>query len=175
MKKGAVLGAAILIVCVGSAAGAVRFLVQHRQVTAKVVPVANVNVGSFSNLDDGMYGNITSRVEQNVSLDESYQVDKVFVKEGDHVSEGTPLFSYDMTLTELKLEIARLKQQTEELHLQRMEKELKKLGGTLTAQLIPNEIKQLAAGEEASREEQVIQPPEEAPTEPLAEASRRHG
>ena len=171
MKKGAVLGAAILIVCVGAAAGAVRFLVQHRQVTAKVVPVANVNVGSFSNLDDGMYGNITSRVEQNVSLDESYQVDKVFVKEGDHVSEGTPLFSYDMTLTELKLEIARLKQQTEELHLQRMEKELKKLGGTLTAQLIPNEIKQLAAGEEASREEQVIQPPEEAPTEPLAEAS----
>ena len=171
MKKGAVLGAAILIVCVGAAAGAVRFLVQHRQVTAKVVPVANVNMGSFSNLDDGMYGNITSRVEQNVSLDESYQVDKVFVKEGDHVSEGTPLFSYDMTLTELKLEIARLKQQTEELHLQRMEKELKKLGGTLTAQLIPNEIKQLAAGEEASREGQVIQPPEEAPTEPLAEAS----
>lgn len=171
MKKGAVLGAAILIVCVGAAAGAVRFLVQHRQVTAKVVPVANVNMGSFSNLDDGMYGNITSRVQQNVSLDESYQVDKVFVKEGDYVSEGTPLFSYDMTLTELKLEIARLKQQTEELHLQRMEKELKKLGGTLTARLIPNEIKQLAAGEEASREEQVIQPPEEAPTEPLAEAS----
>lgn len=77
----------------GSGGALLVFLVQHRQVTAKVVPVANVNVGSFSNLDDGMYGNITSRVEQNVSLDESYQVDKVFVKEGDHVSEGTPLFS----------------------------------------------------------------------------------
>lgn len=43
-------------------------------------------------------GIITSDVSQKVQLSENQIVQEVFVQEGQEVKEGTPLFSYDMTL-----------------------------------------------------------------------------
>ena len=79
--------------------------------------------------EDGntVYGTITSQVAQTVSLNQDYQVADIYVQEGQKVKEGEALFSYDMTLPELELEMAKLNLQTQELTMVRLEKDLEKL------------------------------------------------
>lgn len=56
-------------------------------------------------------GIITSDVSQKVQLSENQIVQEVFVQEGQEVKEGTPLFSYDMTLVHINLETEKLNNQ----------------------------------------------------------------
>ena len=83
------------------------YAMQGKSSPVEVVPVSNVNSG-FWGQTDSIYGTVTADVAQTVALNEEYQVDKIYVKEGDAVKEGTPLFSYDMTLQELELEMEQL-------------------------------------------------------------------
>ena len=56
--------------------------------------------------EETVYGTVTSQVAQTITLNEEYQIDKIYVSAGDTVKEGTPLFSYDMTLPELEAALA---------------------------------------------------------------------
>ncbi len=131
----------------------------------QVVPVANVNsYWGYGGDEDTIYGSITSQVAQTEVADEQYTIDQVFVEEGDTVKEGTPLFSYDMTLPELELEMAQLNLQSVELTKVKLEKELEKLkkntSGTSAAAAMPeqNESVLTTSSDEVSVDEIVDEP-----------------
>lgn len=79
-------------------------------------------------------GNITSDVSQNVYLTDNQTVEEIFVAEGDTVKEGDPLISYDMTMTNLELEMKKLDRQGVELNIQKAREDIKKLKSVKPAQ-----------------------------------------
>lgn len=105
------------------------YAIRGKATPVEVVPVANVNQYYGWGDEDGntVYGTITSQVAQTVSLNQDYQVADIYVQEGQEVKEGDALFSYDMTLPELELEMAKLNLQTQELTMVRLEKDLENL------------------------------------------------
>ncbi len=147
---------------VGGAGYGAYYATQSQKSPVEVVPVSNVSQGYWG-MDNQqiIYGSVTSQVAQTVQLNEEYGIDKIYVKAGDEVKEGTPLFSYDMTLQELELEMQQLELQTNELTLTRLEKELEKLKKTPATASLQRDWFTLTASAEESAEE-----PEGAEEEP---------
>lgn len=136
-----------------------------------VVPVLNVNQMYYGETGS-LYGNVTSQVAQTVTLNDEYAIEEIFVEPGDAVKEGSPLFSYDMTLPELELEMDKLTLQMYEIDKTRMEKELEKLRGTrATASLELNDSTMTASGEGDAQkpEEEMIADPEDPAGQPEGE------
>ena len=94
--------------------------------------VTEVPVTSVSNLMTDWYsettldGTITTNVEQNVNMDKDMIIEKIYVSQGDDVKKGDNLISFDMTLVEMELNIAKLK-------LQKQEQDLTKAQNRLTS------------------------------------------
>lgn len=66
------------------------------------MPVANM-VQYYWGDDLSMDGQVVSGDVQNVTPSNDQLVEKVLVKEGDHVTKGTPLLQYDMTAVGLEV------------------------------------------------------------------------
>ncbi|MCD7717539.1 MAG: hypothetical protein LUI39_14045 [Lachnospiraceae bacterium] len=100
----------------------------------EVTPVANVALDA-SSFSDGITseGIVTSRVSQNITLNAEYSIAEIYVSAGDTVTEGTALFSYEMTRQELMLKIEQIHLQQEELRLKGYNKQLAKYTGTTTS------------------------------------------
>ncbi len=80
--------------------------------TVKVIPVSDLNQSGYMDDNESMlYGEITSSVTQKVELMQDAIISQVHVKEGDRVKPGDKLLTYDMTLKQLELELARLRRQ----------------------------------------------------------------
>ena len=127
------------------------YALQGKKSPVQVVPVSNVNTGGYWGISDSIYGSVTSQISQNISLDEEYTISEIFVKVGDKVQEGTPLFSYDMTLQELELEMEQLNLQVYELTMTKLEKDLEKLKRTpATASLERDGFFMTTASDEAA-------------------------
>ncbi len=137
---------------VGGAGYGAYYASQSQKAPIEVVPVSNVSMGGYYyDEQQTIYGSVTSQVAQTVQLNEEYGIDKIYVEVGDQVREGTPLFSYDMTLQELELEMQQLDLQTNELTLARLEKELDKLKKTpATASLERDPFTLTASAEESA-------------------------
>lgn len=138
--KKAVISLVVSAALVGGAVYGAYFVLQNRKTAVEVVSVENLNqnYGYWWDFDDTIiYGSVTSQVAQTVDYDDTYAIEKIYVNAGDTVKEGDPLFSYDMTLPELELEMAELSLQSQELTLTKLEKDLEKLqsGKSLTAVL----------------------------------------
>ena len=94
--------------------------------------VTEVPVTSVSNLQTDWYsettldGTITTNVSQNVNMDKDMIIEKIYVSQGDDVKKGDDLISFDMTLVEMELNIAKLK-------LQKQEQDLTKAQNRLTS------------------------------------------
>ena len=94
--------------------------------------VTEVPVTSVSNLMTDWYsettldGTITINVAQNVNMDKDMIIEKIYVSQGDDVKKGDNLISFDMTLVEMELNIAKLK-------LQKQEQDLTKAQNRLTS------------------------------------------
>ena len=79
--------------------------------------VTEVPVTSVSNLLTDWYsettldGTITTNVSQNINMDKDMIIEKIYVSQGDDVKKGDNLISFDMTLVEMELNIAKLKLQ----------------------------------------------------------------
>ncbi len=106
------------------------YALQSGKSPIEVVPVSNVNTGYWGGESQSIFGSVTSKIAQTVQLNEEYTIDKIYVQAGDTVKEGDPLFSYDMTLQELELEMSQLSLQTQELTMTKLEKDLEKLKKT---------------------------------------------
>lgn len=94
--------------------------------------VTEVPVTSVSNLQTDWYsettldGTITTNVSQNINMDKDMIIEKIYVSQGDDVKKGDNLISFDMTLVEMELNIAKLK-------LQKQEQDLTKAQNRLTS------------------------------------------
>ena len=99
----------IVFVC-GVFAGVGTLARRAHAVTVKVIPVSDLNQASFfgDGSDSMLYGEISTSVTQKVSLIDDAIISQVYVKKGDHVNVGDHLLTYDMTLKQLELELARL-------------------------------------------------------------------
>lgn len=91
-----------------------------------VVPVSDVNEGFWGNNMD-ISGTVTSNASQEIHLTDQQVVDEVFVQEGDAVEIGTPLLSFDMTLTNLNLESEKLNKEGLEIQKKGLENEIERL------------------------------------------------
>lgn len=125
----AVISVAVSLSLVAGAGYGAYYAINGRKSPVNVVPVSNVNLGYWGDTSS-FYGTVTSQVAQTVELNEEYTLDKIYVEAGDTVKEGDKLFSYDMTLPELELEMEQLSLQTQELNLTKLEKDLETLKKT---------------------------------------------
>ncbi|MCD8338345.1 MAG: hypothetical protein LUD18_13970 [Lachnospiraceae bacterium] len=117
---------------VAGVAYAAYYTMQGQVSPVEVVPVKNVNdswYGDYYYTSDTITGTVTSQVSQTVVLEE-YDIEEIYVSEGEEVTVGTPLFSYDMTKEEIDLEAKDIELQTNELQLRRKQKELAKYQNT---------------------------------------------
>lgn len=95
--------------------------------------VTEVPVTSVGNLQTDWYsettldGTITTNVSQNINMDKDMIIDKIYVSQGDDVKKGDNLISFDMTLVEMELNIAKLKLQKQEQDLTKAQKRLTSL------------------------------------------------
>ena len=58
-----------------------------------------------------LQGQIVTSVSQNVKMDKDVIIQDVYVQKGDTVKKGDKLMTFDMTLVEMELNIAKLKHQ----------------------------------------------------------------
>lgn len=125
MRKGLKIALILLIVltCVAGALTGVFFLVRGDD-------VVNVYAASdYSMLSDWVdsseyYGEVTLSGMQRVYLSSTQQMEELFVREGDRVSEGDVLLRYDTTLSEVSLERKRLAVQKLQLQLEELKTRL---------------------------------------------------
>lgn len=96
---------------------------------AEVQPVSNLNWG-YGGSDMSSYGMVTNDLSQDVYLLSDQTIEEVFVEEGQTVSVGDPLLSYDMTMSDLQLEMKELDIDTLENKLAVAKKELERLKNT---------------------------------------------
>ena len=106
---------------------------QSNNLVAEVMPVSNLNWG-YGGDSMSSYGVVTNDMSQEVRLLESQTIEEVFVQEGQTVSVGEPLVSYDMTMSNLQLEMKELDIATYNNKLAVAKKELEKLKNTTPIQ-----------------------------------------
>ena len=102
-------------------------------------PVEVRNVGSMNGYlyygeseDESHTGTVSSDYVQQVFIDSSMTVEKIYVKEGDIVKKGSKLLKYNMESEELDLKLEDLEIQLQEQKLKKLQKELEKLKSTKT-------------------------------------------
>lgn len=91
-----------------------------------VVPVSDLSWGYWGS-DVNISGTVTSNASQEVHLNDRQIVEEVFVKEGDVVDVGTPLLTFDMTMTSLNLESEKLDKEGLEIRKNGLEGEISRL------------------------------------------------
>lgn len=116
--KKIIAGAVVAVLVCGAAAGGAVYLKKSNQQTVPVVSVENLASDYYSD-DTMLEGNIVTNVTQNINVDKDMIIQQVYVEKGDSVSKGDKLMSFDMTLVQMELNIARLKQQKQEQDLEK--------------------------------------------------------
>ena len=85
-------------------------LKKNSQKTVAVTPVSGL-LQEFYTPATTLDGTITSSATQTVNGDKDLIIDQIYVTKGDAVKKGDPLISFDTTLVEMELNIAKLKRQ----------------------------------------------------------------
>ena len=108
----------VILGLVGAAIYAVMLRIKDaNQKEALVVPVRSIS-DSYYMPSTTLEGSLTTNVSQSISFSKDVIVDEVLVEEGDLVEVGDKLLSFDMTLVEMELNIARLKRIKQEIDLE---------------------------------------------------------
>lgn len=126
MKKKIIIGILIAAIVSGSVAGGSVYYKKSHQKTVSVVSVESI-ADSYYGDDTNLSGNITASAVQNVTLDKDMIIDEVYVSQGDTVSAGDKLITFDMTLVQMEVEIAKLKQEQLEQKLAKAKSRLSSL------------------------------------------------
>ena len=95
----------------------------------KEVLVASVSdlAGELYDSDTTLSGNIYANATQRISVDKDMIIQEIYVSKGDEVKPGDKLISFDMTLVEMELNIAKLKLQKQQQDLATAKKRLTSL------------------------------------------------
>lgn len=128
MKKAKkiIAGAVAAVLVVGGCAGGAVYFKKNNQETVQVVSVDSLASQYYVD-NTTLEGNIVTNVMQNVTMDKDMVIQEVYVSQGDAVKQGDKLVSFDMTLVQMELNIARLKQQQQEQDLNKAIKRLNSL------------------------------------------------
>jgi hypothetical protein len=114
-----ILAGVLVVALIGaSGAGALTYFKKSRETYVTVAQVDALASDYYSE-DTILEGTVTTNVSQNIRVDSDMIVEEVYVKEGDSVSVGDQLVSFDMTLVEMELNIAKLKKQQQENDLEK--------------------------------------------------------
>ena len=132
MKKRIIIGILIAALVVGGSAGGASYYKNSHQKTVSVVSVDNL-AGQYYMDDTTLDGNITTSAIQNITVDKDMIIQEVYVSQGDAVKKDDKLISFDMTLVQMELNIAKLKQQQQEQDLNKAMSRLNSLknGGAI--------------------------------------------
>ena len=112
MGKAKKILAGVLVVAIagcGITAGLMQ-LKKNSQKTVNVTPVSGL-LQEYYTPSTTIDGTITSSATQTVNGDKDLIIDQLYVTKGDSVKKGDPLVSFDTTLVEMELNIAKLKRQ----------------------------------------------------------------
>lgn len=116
--KKIIIGVLAVVLVFGAVAGGAVYFKKSHQETVPVVQVGSIASDYYTD-DTMLEGNIVTNVTQNVNVDKDMIIQQVYVNEGDSVSKGDRLISFDMTLVQMELNIARLKKQQQEQDLEK--------------------------------------------------------
>lgn len=131
--KKIIVGVLVTALITGAAGGG---LIYMRNSNQKEVLVASVGslASDYYSPSTTLDGNVTTSVSQNITVDKDMIIEEVYVQKGDTVKKGDKLISFDMTLVEMELNIAKLKHQKLEQDLRKAQQRLSSLqnGGPVT-------------------------------------------
>lgn len=116
--KKIIIGVLAVVLVFGAVAGGAVYFRNSHQETVPVVSVESLASDYYTD-DTMLEGNIVTNVTQNINIDKDMIIQQVYVEKGDSVSKGDELISFDMTLVQMELNIARLKQQQQEQDLEK--------------------------------------------------------
>ena len=106
----------LLVLCLigGGIYGGVNYYQAHNSNNKKpveVMPVSYIQAYNYNN-SSYSYGNIRSGASQSIYLQNNETIQEIFVEQGQEVFLGMPLLQYDMTLTELQIELKKLEMES---------------------------------------------------------------
>lgn len=125
-KKKIIIGAGSAVAVILLVIGIVFAVKKTTGKEVPVVPVSDMSWGYWGS-DVSISGTVTSNASQEVHLSDKEIVQEVYVKEGDLVEVGTPLLSFDMTMTSLNLESEKLNKEGLEIQKAGLEAEISRL------------------------------------------------
>ena len=114
MKKKIIIGILIAALVAGGSAGGAVYYKKSHQKTVSVVSVDSSRPVSITWMITNLNGNIVTSATQSVNIDKDMIIKEVYVSKGDSVKKGDQLMSFDMTLVQMELNIAKLKQKQQE-------------------------------------------------------------
>ena len=122
-----IVAGVVVIALVGTAAGG--GLMYVRKGNQKEVLVASVSslVSDYYGTDTSLSGNVYANATQRINVDKDMIIQEIYVSKGDEVKPGDKLISFDMTLVEMELNIAKLKLEKQQLDLATAKKRLTSL------------------------------------------------
>lgn len=116
--KKIIIGVVVVALVAGGAAGGAVYLKSNNKETVGVVSVDSLASDYYMD-DTTLDGNIVTNVTQNVTVDKDMIIKDLYVQKGDTVKKGDKLMSFDMTLVQMELNIAKLKKQKQEQDLEK--------------------------------------------------------
>lgn len=130
-KKKVIVTILVILVIAAAIGGAVYAYLRHQSnsMTAEVQPVSSLN-WYYGGDEMTSYGMVTNDFYQDVYLLDDQTISEVYVEEGQEVAVGDPLLAYDMTMTNLKLEMQGLEVENINNKLILANRELEKLRNT---------------------------------------------
>lgn len=127
-KKRILLSAAVAATLMIAAGGGIYAVRQANAKVISVVPMESLAQTYFYDENqEELSGQITTHVTQEIKLENDSVVDEIYVKEGDRVKNGDKLMSYDTTLAEMELSIAKLTKEKNEQDLKKAQDRLREL------------------------------------------------
>lgn len=124
--KKVIAGVVVTALIAGAASGGAMYIKKSNEKEVLVVSVSSL-ASDFYSQDTYLDGSVTTNISQNVTVDKDMVIQDVPVQKGDSVKKGDTLITFDMTLVEMELNIARLKRQQLEQDLNKAVNRLKSL------------------------------------------------
>ncbi|MDO4650669.1 MAG: efflux RND transporter periplasmic adaptor subunit [Eubacteriales bacterium] len=119
--KKVIAGLVAVSLVTGAGVEGLRYIRKVNQPEIMVAKVSEFTTEYFTDDSVSLEGYVTSDISQNVNVDKDLIVDKVYVEQGTEVKKGDPLVSFDMSLVQMELNIAKLKKELQEKQLKTAE------------------------------------------------------
>lgn len=122
-----VIAGVVVTALVGTAiGGGLMYVRKGNQKEVMVASVSDLMTDYYGN-DATLSGNVYANATQRITVDKDMVIQEVYVSKGDEVKPGDKLISFDMTLVEMELNIAKLKLQKQQQDLATAKKRLTSL------------------------------------------------